>query len=358
VKKRMRGALADRVAAGHDDGSATRGDPWPLAEPFSIGALEIPNRVIQAPLAGIANAPFRVQAQRHGAGLAVSEMVASMGVHHGNARTVDMLTLDPRETLTGIQIFGADPDAMAGAARAAEARGAALIDINMGCPVPKICKTGAGASLLADPELAGRIVRACTDAVDIPVTVKIRRGLTPADARPAETARVLADAGAAAIAIHPRAAAEEYRGTADHAITAEVVAAVDVPVIASGDITSPRAARAVLEQTGAAAVMIGRGALGDPWLYGQIAAGGPSGRPGLVGVIAELVEFAREVIALMGERRGVHYLRKFYPWYFTGEDVPHEAIAELLTLEDFDRVVALLDHLADPRPLATTPGLN
>ena len=355
MKKRMKGAIADRVAPAED---FTPPGAWPLATPFSIGDLEIPNRVLQAPLAGIANAPFRVQARRHGAGLAVSEMVASLGVHHGNARTVDMLTLDVREALTGIQLFGAVPEAMAEAARVAEARGAALIDINMGCPVPKICKTGAGAALLGDPRLAADIVRACTDAVAIPVTVKIRRGLTPTDARPTEVARRLADAGAAAITIHPRAAAEEYRGVADHAITAQVVAAVEVPVIASGDITTPRAAWEVLETTGAAAVMIGRGALGDPWLYGQIATGGPSLRPERAGVIAELIEFAREVIALMGERRGVHYLRKFYPWYLAGEKVPQDAIAELLILEDFDHVVARLESLVEPRPLATTPGLN
>ncbi len=356
MKKRMKGAIADRVtdapAFSAPDGA------WPLAAPFAIGTLAVPNRVLQAPLAGIANAPFRVQAQRHGAGLAVSEMVASMGVHHQNARTVDMLTLDPREQLTGIQLFGAVPEAMAEAARVAEAQGASLIDINMGCPVPKICKTGAGAALLADPELAAALVRACKDAVAIPVTVKIRRGLTPADARPAEVARRLADAGADAIAIHPRAAVEEYRGIADHRITAEVVAAVDVPVIASGDITTPKAAYEVMTATGAAAVMIGRGGLGDPWLYGAVAAGGASSRPDLAGVVAELLAFARENIALMGERRGVHYLRKFYPWYLAGEPVDQERVAELLVLEEFDRVVERLEALAETRPLATTLGLN
>jgi tRNA-dihydrouridine synthase B len=356
VKKRMRGAIADRVA---DEAPYVAPDGhWPLSEPFAIGGLEVPNRVVQAPLAGIANAPFRAQAQRHGAGLAVSEMVASMGVHHGNARTVDMLTLDPRERLTGIQLFGAVPDAVAEAAQAAEARGAALIDINMGCPVPKICKTGAGAALLAEPGLAADIVRACRDAVRIPVTVKMRRGLTPSDADPAEVARRLEDAGADAITIHPRAAAEEYRGTADHRITAEVVAAVGIPVIASGDITTARAADEVMRSTGAAAVMIGRGGLGDPWLYGAIADGLPSRRPELAGVVAELVGFARENIALMGDRRAVHYLRKFYPWYLAGEPVDPSDVAELLVLDDFDRVVDRLERITAGAPLATAPGLN
>jgi len=356
VKKRMKGAIADRTAG--DEAFAAPGGRWPLAEPFAIGDLQVPNRVLQAPLAGIANAPFRVQAQRHGAGLAVSEMIASMGVHHGNARTVEMLRLDPNERLTGIQLFGAVPEAMAEAARAAEAHGAALIDINMGCPVAKICKTGAGAALLADPAHAAAIVAACADAVRIPVTVKIRRGLTPAEARPIEVAKRLVDAGARAITIHPRAAADEYRGTADHRITAELVEALDVPVIASGDIATPRAAYEVYAQTGAAAVMIGRGGLGDPWLYGAIATGRPSARPDLPGVIDELRAFACENVARMGERRGVHYLRKFYPWYLAGEPVPPDEVAELLVMEEFDRVLERLALLAERAPLATTAGLN
>lgn len=355
MKKRMRAALADRVSAPATDAPAGE---WPLSAPFRIGGLEVPNRVIQAPLAGIANAPFRVQAQDHGAGLAVSEMVASMGVAHANARTVAMLRLDPRERLTGIQLFGADPQAMAEAARAAEAHGAALVDINMGCPVPKICKTGAGAALLADPALGARIVRACAAAVAIPVTVKIRRGLTPADSRPVEVARRLADAGAAAVTIHPRAAAEEYRGTADHRVTAELVEALEVPVIASGDITTPAAAADVLARTGAAAVMIGRGALGDPWLYGALATGRPSSRPGLDGVLAELERFAGEIVGVMGERRGVQYLRKFYPWYLAGEPVPQAEVSALLVVEDFDEVLDRLRALADRGALASAPGLN
>jgi len=352
----MKGAIADRTAGA--TAAAVPDSGWPLAEPFAIGDLVVPNRVLQAPLAGIANAPFRLQAQRHGAGLSVSEMVASMGVFHGNARTNDMLRLDADERLTGIQLFGAVPEAMAEAARAAEAQGAALIDINMGCPVPKICKTGAGAALLADPRRAAAIVAACADAVRIPVTVKIRRGLTPAASRPVEVARRLVDAGAQAVTIHPRAAAEEYRGTADHRITAELASALEVPVIASGDITTPRAAYEVLEATGAAAVMIGRAGLGDPWIFGAIATGCPSERPGLAGVIDELCGFAGEIVDLMGERRGVHYLRKFYPWYLAGEPVAADDVAALLVIEEFSRVRERLAAFADRVALATTPGLN
>ena len=181
-----------------------------------------------------------MQAQRHGAGLSVSEMVASMGVHHGNARTVDMLRLDPAERLTGIQLFGAVPEAMAEAARAAEANGAALVDINMGCPVPKICKTGAGAALLADPDHAAAIVAACAAAVRIPVTVKIRRGLTPAESRPVEIARRLADAGADGghdPSARGRGGVPRHRRSPHHRRSSS--RRCDVPVIASGDITTP-----------------------------------------------------------------------------------------------------------------------
>jgi tRNA-dihydrouridine synthase len=173
-----------------------------------------------------------------------------------------------------------------------------------------------------------------------------------------EVAKRLVDAGARAVTIHPRAAVEEYRGAADHRITAELVAALDVPVIASGDITTPRMAYELLGSTGAAAVMVGRGGLGDPWLYGAMATGTLSARPGLRGVLAEIQYFAGQVIALMGERRGVHYLRKFYPWYLVGESVPQDEVAKLLVLEDFDEVLERLAALAEQAPLATLSGLN
>ncbi|MCA9819124.1 MAG: tRNA-dihydrouridine synthase, partial [Cyanobacteria bacterium HKST-UBA01] len=210
-----------------------------LREPWDLGGLRIPNRVVQAPLAGIGNRAFRLQAHRHGAGLVVSEMVASMGIHHGNRKTAGMLRIDPAEGVTAIQLFGADPSVMAEAARAAQDAGASAVDINMGCPVPKICKTGAGAALLADPVHAASIVRAMADAVRIPVMVKMRRGLTPDEARPVDLARRFEQAGAAALTVHPRAAAEEYAGTSDHRITGDVAAAVAIPVVASGDILTP-----------------------------------------------------------------------------------------------------------------------
>lgn len=360
MKKRMRGVMATRTVPAAAAAGPAPAD-WPLARPFRIGDLEVPNRVVQAPLAGIGDQAFRRQAHRHGAGLVVSEMVASMGLHHGNRRTADMLAIHPDEALTAIQLFGTDPAVMAEAARAAWQAGAVAVDVNMGCPVPKICRTGAGAALLADPRVAARIVRAMADAVPVPVTVKMRRGLTPRDARPAEAARIFADAGAAAIAFHPRAAAEEYAGRADHAITAEVVRAVRIPVMASGDITTAEEARRVHEDTGCAAVMIGRAALGDPWILRAMATGEPSARPDLAGVVAEVRAFAADARAAMGDHRACHHLRKFYPWYLAGEDVPQRAIAELVTAPGLDDALAHLDALAAGEPrlaLAHARGLD
>jgi nifR3 family TIM-barrel protein len=318
----------------------------PVAGPFEVGGLRLENRLVQAPLAGIANWAFRRQSRRHGAGLAVSEMIASFGIRYANRKTLGMLTIAPDEHPVGVQVFGADVEAMAEAARAVEAAGADLIDVNMGCPVPKICKTGAGAALLADPESAAAIVEAMVRAVRIPVTVKMRRGLTPSSARPVETARRFEAAGAAALCVHPRAAAEEYGGTADHRITAEVVAAVSVPVIASGDITTAQDARRVMEQTGCAAVAVGRAALGNPWVFGEILRGGAGPRPTMPEVAEEVAAFAVDARLALGDERACGYLRKFYPWYLAGYPVSAPDLHELLTIPSVDAAIARLRDLA------------
>ena len=346
MKKRMRAILVERAAdAALADEAASRG-PGPIAEPFEIAGLRLENRLVQAPLAGIANWAFRRQSRRHGAGLAVSEMIASFGIRYQNRKTQGMLAIAPDEHPVGVQVFGADAGAMAEAARAVEAAGADLVNINMGCPVPKICKTGAGAALLADPREASRLVAAMVRAVDIPVTVKMRRGLTPQDSTPAETARHLAGAGAAALCFHPRAAAEEYEGRADHRLTAEVVAAVDVPVIASGDIVTPGDARRVLDDTGCAAVAVGRGALGYPWAFGDILAGVARPRPDMAEVVDEITAFAADVRLALGESRACGYMRKFYGWYLAGHDLPTGELEALLTTPTLDGALARLRSLA------------
>ena len=340
----MSAVLAGRAAA--PESPAVVPARWPVREPFEIGGLRVENRLVQAPLAGIANWAFRRQSRRHGAGLTVSEMIASFGVRYANRKTLAMLTIAPDEHPVGVQVFGADVDAMVEAARAVEEAGADLIDINMGCPVPKICKSGAGAALLADPAAAARIVEAMVRAVSVPVTVKMRRGLTPETSAPVETARRFEAAGAAAICLHPRAAAEEYGGRADHRITAEVVAAVGVPVVASGDIATPSDALAVLAGTGCAAIAVGRAALGNPWVFGEIVEGASRPRPGLAEVVDELAAFAADARLALGDARIVGYMRKFYPWYLAGHDVCHGVLGELLTAPTVEAVIGRLRSLA------------
>ena len=342
----------DRVIAARDTTDLGPLDgPWPLAEPFEIGGVRIANRVVQAPLAGIANWAFRRQSRRHGAGLAVSEMVASFGIVHGNERTRAMLELQPDEGPVAVQIFGADPNAMAEAARAVAEAGADIVDVNMGCPVRKVCKTGAGAALLIEPERGAQIVEAMVRAVDIPVTVKMRRGVTPSTADPVSAAKRFEAAGAAALFVHPRTAQEEYSGRADHRHTAEVARAVSIPVIASGDIDSAAEARRVMHDAGVAAVAIGRPGLGNPWIYGEIAEGRPPAPRPFHEIVTEVEGFAADVAAALGPRRACAYMRKFYPWYLAGLPVAGSDREALLTAPALDRALALLRELAEPSGL-------
>ncbi len=315
-----------------------------MADPFAIGDVMIPNRIIQAPLAGIANRAFRRQSRRHGAGATVSEMVSAHALVRDNPQSIAMATPAEDESPVGIQIFGAEPQVMANAAAIVADAGADWIDVNMGCPVGKVCRTGAGSALLDDPVRAAELVAAMVAAVDIPVTVKMRRGMTPATSRPTETARVLADAGAAAICFHPRAAAEEYAGSADHTITAAVVEAVDVPVIASGDVRTPEEAATVMESTGCAAIAVGRAALGNPWVFGAMVRGEAVPRMSLADTAVELRGYVGELIALQGARRANKDLRKFYPWYLAGHGFPDERMRLMQTADTADEALDVLEE--------------
>src|SRR2546421_3898 len=248
-----------------------------LLDTWQIGGVEIPSRLVLAPMAGVSVQAFRRQGRRYGAGLVCSEMVSCAGLHHGNERTLGYLRIASDERPLAVQIFGSDPCVMAEAARMVEQAGADIVDINFGCPVRKVTKTGAGATLLEDPDRACRIVDAVASAVDVPVTVKMRRGLENGSRDCLVVGPRLVGAGAASLTLHPRSARQMYTGTADHSLTAELVASVDVPVVASGDITSRARAQAVLATTGASAVMVGRGAQGNPWALRGILDGDAAG---------------------------------------------------------------------------------
>jgi tRNA-dihydrouridine synthase B len=311
--------------------------------------VEIANRVLLAPLAGIGNWFVRLQARRHGAGMAVSEMVSSFGLHYRNERTLqELLRLHPDEHPVSVQLFGQDPEVMRSAAQIVAVAGADLIDINMGCPVRKICKTGAGAALLADPDLAVAIASAAREGGGRPVTVKLRSGLTPGGREGFELARRLADeAGVAAIGFHPRPAATRHKGQPDYSLARELVDRIAVPVIISGGLDTADAARDAYEASCADAVMIARGSLGNPWIFEALTGGG-SAEPDRQDVIAELLWVMDRAEEHLGSDRAARYLRKFYPWYLERLGTGEDGAAALQASDDLARARRLVSELAEP----------
>jgi tRNA-dihydrouridine synthase B len=303
-----------------------------LRTSWRIGSVEIPTRIVLAPMAGVSVQAFRRQGRRFGAGLVCSEMVSCAGIEHGNERTLDYLRVGSDEHPLAIQIFGSEPAAMAKAARMVEAAGADLVDVNFGCPVRKVTKTGAGATLLEDPDRACRIVEAVAGSVSVPVSVKMRRGVEDGSRACLDLGPRLVAAGAASLTLHPRSARQMYTGEADHRLTAELVERVDVPVVASGDVTSHARARAVLATTGAAAVMVGRAAQGNPWAVSEILEG-RAVEPSREEIVAELLLFVRETVRELGERRATGFLKKFYGWYLGHGRFPKAFKQELLRLD-------------------------
>jgi tRNA-dihydrouridine synthase B len=322
-----------------------------LDESWLLGSLRVPNRVLLAPLAGIGNWFVRLQAKRYGAGMATSEMVSSHAIHHRNEKTCsEMLRIDPREREPGppapggpvsIQLFGEDPDVMREAAAVVVACGADAIDINMGCPVPKVRKTGAGAALLDDPDLAVAVARATVEGARdaaagrdaVPVTVKLRSGVRPGEDSGFELAhRLVAEAGVAAIGFHPRSAAVHHKGAPDYQLAARLVQSLPAPVILTGGMDDADSVREAFASTGAAAVMLARGALGNPWLFAELLeepARSHERRPTREQVLAELDWTLARAVEHLGEQRATRYLRKFYPWYIPRLQLDASAAREL-----------------------------
>lgn len=334
--------------------SATPPRPQPpLTDPFEIGGVRISNRVLLAPLAGIGNWFVRLQAKRHGAGLAVSEMVSSFALHYRNERTLrDLMRIHPDEHPVSIQLFGHDAEVMRSGAEIAAAAGADLIDINMGCPVPKVRRTGAGAQLLRDPELALALVRGAAAGSGLPVTVKIRSGIEAGDRSGFDLAvRLVEEGGAAAIGFHPRAATKGHKGVPDYGLTRELAERLPVPVIVSGGLSDAAAARRAYAESGAAAVMIARGSLGNPWLFEELT-GARAEPPAQEEVVAELLWVIDRAEEHLGAERAERYLRKFYPWYTERLGAPAALADELQRSADLARARQLVASLGEPAAVA------
>ena len=333
-----------------------------LTTPFHIGSVTVPNRIVLGPMAGLTNSAYRRHMKAHGAGMVSTEMVSAHGLLYGNVRTREFLAFAEEERPVAVQLFADDPAAMAAAAEAvlSQPRPPDILDINMGCPVRKVVRTGAGSALLGDPDkavaIASAVVRVAAQT-GIPVTVKLRSGLKEGDRTAVELARRLEAAGVLGLCVHPRAANQFYHGTADHTVTADVVKAVSIPVLASGDIFSVAAALAVLEVTGAAAVMVARGAAGNPWLIdallvanrsnggASVAAAHAGARPPIDVVVDDL----RRLLALaaedLGRARAARWSRKLLGWYLRPAGISAAVVESMRRLPDTEALDAALAAL-------------
>jgi tRNA-dihydrouridine synthase B len=315
-----------------------------------IGAIAVAEPVVAlAPMAGVTDLPFRLLAKEMGCSLLYSEMVSYQGLLHDNRHTHDMLRIDDRERPLAVQIFGAEPVGMAAAARIVERAGADIIDINMGCPTPKIVKNGEGSALMRKPELAAAIMAAVVDAVSVPVTVKIRKGWDEVSVNAVEIAALAEQAGVAAIAVHGRTREQFYTGTADWDIIRRVKERVNIPVFGNGDVRTPQDAERLLAFSGCDAIMVGRAAQGNPWIFRQIrhylASGEVLPPPGLAERLEVLARHLGMLIEHKGERIAVCEMRRHAAWYTRG--LPRAAeirvrLNQAECREDFARILGAL----------------
>lgn len=335
---------------------------------MQIGSLPLDNPTVLAPLAGITNLPFRLLARRAGCALVCSEMVSAAGLVHGSAKTAQLLASVAAEKPVSMQLFGSDPDITAEAAARVEAAGADVLDINFGCAVKKIVKSGAGVALMREPQKAAALLGAVRKAVRIPLTIKIRTGWDPSGAQALQLAGIAESCGVDAIAVHPRTAGQAFRGCPDWSVIAAVKAAVAIPVIGNGDVTSAAEALAMRQTTGCDAVMIGRAAIGAPWLFSQVRAALQGQAPPPVDLtvrFAALREYLRASVRFFGERHACCMMRSRLGWFSRG--LPHssafrESIKQLANeaqaLEKLAAYEALLRRRAaerPPPPIETAP---
>lgn len=324
-----------------------------MIKPLKIGSVTLPNNLILAPMAGVTDLPFRLLCKEQGAGLLCMEMVSAKAILYKNRNTESLLEIDPRENPVSLQLFGSDPEIISTIAHQIEERPFDILDLNMGCPVPKIVNNGEGSALMKNPKLAGEIIRRTVRAIDKPVTVKIRKGFDGEHINAVEMAKIAEDAGAAAVAVHGRTREQFYSGKADWDIIRQVKEAVSIPVIGNGDLLTAEDVIAMEEQTGCDGFMIARGAQGNPWIFRQILhyfeTGEHLAKPTIEEVTQMILRHARMMLEFKGEYIGIREIRKHAAWYTAGYPNSARLRVAINNVESFEALEELLMNNLDER---------